>query len=53
MVTLLNGGIIVPVVVLFVFDVAIAVAIVATRARWLLVLAAVYFAVGCCRAARS
>ena len=45
-VTLLNGGIIVPVVVLFVVDVVIAVAIVATRARWLLVLAAVYFALG-------
>jgi hypothetical protein len=45
-VTVLNGGVIVPVVVLFVVDVVIAIAIVATRARWLLVVAAVYFALG-------
>lgn len=45
-VTVLNGGVIVPVVVLFVVDVVIATAIVATRTRWLLVVAAVYFALG-------
>jgi hypothetical protein len=45
-VTVLNGQVIVPVVVLFIVDVLIAVAIVATRARWLLVVATVYFALG-------
>jgi hypothetical protein len=45
-VTVLNGGVIVPVVVLFAVDVVIAIAIVATRARWLLIVAAVYFALG-------
>jgi hypothetical protein len=45
-VTVLNGGVIVPVVVLFAVDVVVAIAIVATRARWLLIVAAVYFALG-------
>jgi hypothetical protein len=45
-VTVLNGGIIVPVLVLFVVDVLIAIGIVATRARWLFVVAAIYFALG-------
>src|SRR5712692_11029667 len=45
-VTVLNGGVIVPVLVLFVVDMIIAIAIVTTGARWLLLVAAVYFALG-------